>query len=226
MKPCILFVIFLIFFPVQLISQEEIAIKNNNDSILKAYTKKKKETHKKEPDVIFLSFKSGYQYAESWYDKGLKGSWVADVSFGAIMNNKWVIGINFDYWKTTIKNYQIAFSNTIYDRDYKASGVSLFLKYKIPVYKNVFDIDLGSGIGTYGISYKSIFGNYEKTDYLNLNLRLGFNIKIIDFFISSRNLCVNISSEIAYFYLITLAENKSLYKTYNFKIGPSINLFY
>ena len=232
MKPCNLLVLIFAacFFTTHIISQVNINTKQRQDIILKSYEKKFTERDKRSSDALFLSFKGGYHYDLPDNDYGLKGNWEIDASVGVIMNNNWIFGANFDYWKTTVNNYHLESSNIVLNRYYKGEGVNFFLKYGILMRVNKYNLELGAGIGPYRISYRDVNENFEGHGYLNLNARLGFNMKILDFQIGAKNLDLFISSEVAYYSLITFAIKENLHsnpiRMLNFKLGPTINLYY
>jgi hypothetical protein len=199
---------------------------HKQDRIHKACEKKYMERNKKSSDALFLTFKGGYHYNLPGNDYGLNGSWEIDASIGAIMNYNWIFGANFDYWKTTINGFHPEGSNIFLNRDFKGEGVSFFLKYRILMPGKKHNLELGAGIGPYRISYRDSNQNFEEHGYLNLNARLGFNMKILDFQIGAKNLELYINSEVAYYSLITFVRGRNLYRMLNFKLGPTINLFY
>ena len=201
------------------------SVKNMQGSILKSYDKKIIKSENKNSDALFFSIKGGYHYDFPDNDYGLKGSWVFDASIGALMNKHLILGVNFDYWKIATEDYHLKGSSSSYNRNFKGEGVVFFIKYRIILF-NKFNVEPGAGAGPYRISYSNNNGDYTASGYLNLCAKLGFNMKILDFKIGSKNLDLHIDSEISYYSLVTLANGKNLYMMINFKIGPTIYLYY
>jgi hypothetical protein len=186
------------------------------DSILKVSEKNFNKKSKKQTS-IFISLKGGH-HTINWDYDGLKSSWLVGLSFGAEINNHWCLGITFDYSTSTNSEYYDDASKIIYNKNYKEYGVSIIFKYKYYFLKDKIDINAGIGLGTYSFKSNNWEGNYYDDGYLNVSVNAGIGIKILP------NLSLDFDWSL--YNLIIIKESRRPLVINNFKIGPTIYLYY
>ena len=205
-----------IFIAAILITNSLLFSQNSDTAIYKHNNKHKSYDKNKEQTAIFLSLKGGHHTINPGYES-LNENWIADLSLGAVINKHWCLGVTFDYSTFTHHNYFDG-DFLIYDRNYVEYGVSLFFKYKYYFMKDKININAGFGFGTYGFKVLNKDGFYDGDGYFNYGIRLGLGYNIIP------NLSLDF--EWSLYRLLIISENKKLQVINNFKIGPTIYLYY
>lgn len=209
-------ILLLLVFNLVILSQNSDSANHIQDSILKKSEKNFYKTAKSK-DAIFISLKGGYHTLN--YDfEGLKSAWIAGLSLGAEFNRHWVLGIAFDYSASTDYYHYRYGSEALYVNKMEEYGVSMIFKYKFSFFRDKVDINAGIGLGTYTFKETNHEGNNKGTGYLNASINSGIGVKIYN------NLSVNF--EWSVYRLLIMSENHRLLSINNFKIGPTIHLYY
>jgi hypothetical protein len=209
--------LFILFTLPIIYSQDSFTIKNKHNSLQNSNDKKSLKIKKESSDAIFVSLKGGY-HTINWDYDGLKSSWIAGLSLGAVINKHWCLGIAFDYSTSNNANYHDDGSEIIYDKNYKEYGVSMICKYKYYFLKDKIDINAGIGLGTYNINTNNWEGYYSGDGYLNAGVNAGIGFKIL------RNLSIDLEWSLCH--LLIMKEGRRHLIINNFKLGPTIYLYY